>query len=648
MNQYLIIDSNRNFAENLYGALSRGPGDPGRDIKNAGEFEDLRVLSAQIVEWAKEIEKDACILVNAEGTLKGGHVQDHTLVDLAFWIRCKHRLPNPLVFYGAVPVESLLRAKPENYILLAPGCAYFSLPLGTRQLNAIGDCKPLHDLDRLKPFLRPRVNLGHLRHVHANYAAMAFMLRVAASVATDGRSPLEFEKAFASPQLLSFLDSLDYGILSTFFGLYKDTAFPKAEGRALTISPEVLASKRILLVDDLADAGWAKIVSQMLFGMWATNQLEAVSTPSVGVLEESIESHAPHLILLDLRLNDEKGPKPVHELSGYRLLRHLKSQPRYAGVPVVMFTATSSAETTKALVAAGAESVWTKPGIDEGLGLLEIEERYASLIGYIGKALGRFDSPVDLKAGVDYEDKRLEALRQVRYIDYRANLVRKPTHAFSHYTDIFVDTNIVLQSATAMSNIYKLAHISEASSHTLAVGGATFSVTVPKLVFLNFVVDELIEKSKTMAVDNPAIWKTGLFAYEVIRTLFGKGLARTEINSFDDLGAPEYVLRKPETEHYADDEIMYDIVNIISQRRFELLRIRQPKGRGTKRHIVSRTANYRDPDPKVLLLTNETKSVPGKIPAELDARVNALSRAFGSVEIMNYNECRKLIDSVRL
>src|SRR5690606_25177038 len=84
------------------------------------------------------------------------------------------------------------------------------------------------------------------------------------------------------------------------------------------------------------------------------NQFDLLNTKNE--LKKTIDNFKPHLILLDLRLNDEEGKKELTELGGFQLLKHLKSDDCLKGLPVIMFTASSNAETIKELITNGAEA----------------------------------------------------------------------------------------------------------------------------------------------------------------------------------------------------------------------------------------------------------------------------------------------------
>ncbi|MBZ0297627.1 MAG: response regulator [Anaerolineae bacterium] len=69
---------------------------------------------------------------------------------------------------------------------------------------------------------------------------------------------------------------------------------------------------------------------------------------------EMIASQLPDLILLDVRLQD---------LSGFEVCRRIKTDPRFAAVPVLMLTALKTAADKHLAREAGADDILTKPFI---------------------------------------------------------------------------------------------------------------------------------------------------------------------------------------------------------------------------------------------------------------------------------------------
>ncbi|MBK7970970.1 MAG: response regulator [Bacteroidetes bacterium] len=84
------------------------------------------------------------------------------------------------------------------------------------------------------------------------------------------------------------------------------------------------------------------------------------------VVNDQIQSHKPHLILLDLRLQNEKGVRIDAEmLSGGVLLANIRKQ--YPGLPVLMTTASNKSWSYEELQRLGCDAFWTKEGIDAHL-----------------------------------------------------------------------------------------------------------------------------------------------------------------------------------------------------------------------------------------------------------------------------------------
>lgn len=648
MTNYLIIDSNKHYAERLHSALPILQGKTKGTVLDPSKIQNLAALSEEIFSHIQK-KPESIILVNAEGKIKNGSHQDQELVELAFWLRCKHKIQNVIVFYSLQSISTLLATNPTHFILHSPGCYHLRLPLSRIETTKIDKYQRLDNLKLLKPFLKPRLDLTQTRHAYANYAGMALMLNVAFHVWKMTKKDLTgFLTRFSSSRFFDFRKSLDYALLVTYFDLNREIKPKDFKHEGFKLAAKTIKTKNILLIDDLAEQGWRAILSQILYGHPNQKNLLALESPGTSELDSAIGSHKPHLILLDLRLENEKGTRNVEELGGFKLLSYLKSKPRYKGLPIIMFTASSNSETTKRLIEAGAEAVWTKPGIDEGLSPDQILERYKALVRYVEASLCRFERSLELKTAKNFEATRLDALRHVQFINYRARLASNQKTPFSKYTDIFIDTNILLKSVDAIGNIYKLAHICELGSHVFTIEGRQVSVSCPKLIFHNFVVDELIEISKAVVERDQDLWKLALFAYETIRSLLGENLARTEFNSFNKSGIVEHTLRPPLTTHYADPEIIEDIGNIISHVEFQLTRRFQPDGRNTPWHYQRKKASYQSDDSQVLLITNESRTIPGRIPDKLRAKLRGLDQSFGSVRVLNYEQFKRQIDRCAL
>jgi hypothetical protein len=313
-----------------------------------------------------------------------------------------------------------------------------------------------------------------------------------------------------------------------------------------------------------------------------------------------------------------------------------------------MFTASSNAETIKRLIDSGAEAVWTKPGIDENLNTQQIIDRYEMLLRYVGNIFSKYDGLTKLESGQDVEESRLQILQKIEYIKYRAKLnnLQRTRHYFNEFTDIFIDTNVVLEDAEVICNIYKLARICGKTQHTISVNGTDFTVSTPKLVFHNFVIDEIIHWSKAVDQGKRYFWKVGLLAYDIVRGLFQEDLVRTEYNSFKmGSDSPEHMFMRTDRNSYADPVLKKEIIRLVSSQRFDLER---PYYNGKKWVAEYKPAAYKTSNTKVLLITNEAVGIPGKIPEDLKTKYSALKNPTGKYEIIDTTNFNSEIESIRL
>jgi CheY-like chemotaxis protein len=632
MTDYLIVDSNLTFARELYRALAKVvPNRPGDKLVDPSAQREMTVREvAEVVQ--ERVDKQTIILISAEAVVGSSYRQAQEAIELAFWLRCKHNLTNAIVFYSVQSASQLLRARPDHFILLSPGCYHFRLPLTREQLDKICQLKSLQDLSVIKLHLKNRIDLTQTRHQFANYAGMDLMMLVAKTVWGSGKEAIDEKNALFS-KLSEFRESLDYFLLRTYF----DLATLELSNKIPTSLKVRLAKRRILLIDDLAEA-WQPIIGQMLYGKDEKVIAESIEHLKIVTerggktldlkntkvaLKKHIEAQKPHLILLDLRLSGEEGKRKVEELGGYQLLKFLKKDPLLRGLPVIAFTASGNAETTKALIEQGAEAVWTKPGLDESLSTETVVERYEALIGHVRGVINRFDEDVAVASSQDIEQSRLRILRRIEYLRYRAKLsnLRGTPHFFNHFTDIFVDTSAVIDSAEAICSLYKLAHICGETNHVICVNGTDFSISVPKVIFINFVIDEIIHWSKKVDEDKPYFWKLALLAYDVVRGLFQDNLVRTEFTLEENSHRPFPRFTRTSHRSYADDPLVYEATAIVPGGPFELWReFLDPQT--LKRTTGKDNARYKTHNRRVLVITKESRKTLNGIPARIEDAVS--------------------------
>jgi len=605
MNNYLFIDSNRMYPAKLYAALVlvKDNAKATYSVINVSQSSDLAAVSRDIANSIKS-KPNTTILINAEYKLQNGYSQEQKITEVAFWLRCKFKLKNTVVFYSLQSLNHLLKTSPENFILISPGCYHLRLPINKEQINKIVSFEPLSDIDLLKPFLKPKINLRQIRHKYANYAGMNFMSDIVVQVhSLKDISNMLDNRAHDFDEFYRFRNSLAFYILGTYFDLERGSKIDEGKKAQLKIANQLSLSKRILLIDDLADKGWKYILGKMIYG--DINDPRLVSLPTHRVengkkrfdlenikreLVDEVSNHKPHLVLLDLRLNDEVGKKSLEELGGFRLLKHIKSHAGFKGVRVIMFTASSNAEAVKELLNAGAEAVWTKPGIDEGLSAVGIIERYAQLITLISDTfspsynlLSQIDdntnSSFDIN-NLDFEAIRNLLFSRLDFIKYRlqlnsaSELLNLTPEPYKSVDAIYVDANILLEDqlfGDTICSIYKLAILTANSQFRYKNHSKEITTPLSKVVIMNSVFDEIIKIAKKKDFQkrirnnnfekNELLYLRATMSQLIIKQMFTNKLVRTELDK--DSPVPQYKLMNPKENIYADGYILDEVADLL-------------------------------------------------------------------------------------
>lgn len=588
MSNYLIIDSNKEYARKLYGVLSgeelREEGSEDKNYWNCSELllSELGKLSDDVKNKLNG-DKTKIILINAEAKLKSGYIQDLELIEVAFWLRCKHKLENPIVFYSLQSINNILKTKPENFILHSPGCYHLRLPATREQIIKIASLKPLEKFNSIKPFLKPKIKLELTRHRFANYTGMALMLLIASNIWGRNKDEQNLtNNKLSSTEFWSFTKSLDYFLITFYYDLkYTEIARELSEAKD---SLKVANPKRVLLVDDLADNGWKAILSKVIYGNFEDkdNRIEAlqISTTKEGFfdfdktkadLENRIKMHKPYILLLDLRLNDEEGKKDITELGGYKLLEFIKSSSTFKGLPVIMFTASSKTDTIKKLLDAGAEYVWSKPGIDEELNAPEIVDRYVKLVEKVGGVFDKFSNLSYQSATAQFSEFRIRLLEKLEWVKYRLSLYEETELSvllqstdFKKFTDIYIDTNFFMKNSfnvnivESICNLYIVSRLTSQKSKVYVVNGNNTPLVEPAVVVLNEIWDELIKHTK---MENDPIY--GLMS-SLIKDFYKEGIIRTQYHTRSQPPdwKPTYKLWNPKENLYADPFIIDDISHL--------------------------------------------------------------------------------------
>lgn len=149
---------------------------------------------------------------------------------------------------------------------------------------------------------------------------------------------------------------------------------------------------KIIYVDDQAQEGWAKIFQRMIYGGESDNF--AVIVPQKEEDEKEIVQRILNeekrlkentnqivLLILDLRLKQEKGELPIEDISGIKVLKELKEEK--FSCPILITTASNKWKSYKEINRLGALAYWQKKGLDEQNNTKSLLENYFSFLKLI-------------------------------------------------------------------------------------------------------------------------------------------------------------------------------------------------------------------------------------------------------------------------
>jgi CheY-like chemotaxis protein len=105
----------------------------------------------------------------------------------------------------------------------------------------------------------------------------------------------------------------------------------------------------VLVVDDHRDQGEA------LARLLRMGGLSTASAVGGRAALKYLAGHTPHLVLLELMMPD---------IDGVEVLRHIRSDPRTADLPVVVYSAASEPQARERAMRAGATDYWVKTAVD--------------------------------------------------------------------------------------------------------------------------------------------------------------------------------------------------------------------------------------------------------------------------------------------
>jgi len=399
----------------------------------------LRDLSSDIVKKISDSGQIICI--NAEGAFAKQDILAQQGIDLLIWLRCAHKIGNPIVLYGFQSVEIMLRQKPQSLILLSEGTYYIRLPSSfssIKNMNLTG----VSNWSAIKPYLKSALNMDYFRHRFANKwgiirLSLAYDILNKNIIDNDRQSvPQSLEEVIAN--FVYFRDK-ETPPNPRELGLYK---------RQINHYKKQLKEKKILYIDDQAKEGWADVLTKVL-GL-KTNQLIVISNSYEASffkqIRDKISSEKPDCILLDLRLIPEIDDKVINEAKfiGAKLAKDIKKS--YSSLPIIMFSASNKAENLRIALQTGCETLWTKEGIDDYKGMRNSVQKLFRLVKIVADACNKYS---DENHRAIYESDTLisEIEKRAHAIKYK-HLIDKGLDIgfFNEIDKVEVDTSFLMET----------------------------------------------------------------------------------------------------------------------------------------------------------------------------------------------------------
>lgn len=418
--KYIIIDDNRNFAKKLCEQLNRVYKANSNTANICNEADIIIKQDDKLDELSKNIAgmnlpDDVVLFINANLQTGENTRKLYKGIELLKWLRLENCF-NHCVIYSFVPVSRTIKLNPLNAILLSKGVSFIELP------NSFSGIVTDEKVDKanLLPFFRAEIDLPKIRHELANIwgaERMNWLLGIATS--TKPNYLIAILKFITPIENLVEIDKKELEELISNFN---------ANG------------KTIIYYDDMKDH-WLPGLKR-LFGK---NNIVGYDPKQISpqlFLDNFIKrDKSVGCVLLDLRLENEKETKNVLEYSGGKLLLELKKN--RISLPVIMFTASNKAESVRKLLEAGADYVWTKEGVDNGINNEYTLSNALILLKEVGKSLSKYANDNYEKiyeadfalGGVNTEGKD-----DVIY----ANLLNNET--LKEVKNIYIDTNYLINS----------------------------------------------------------------------------------------------------------------------------------------------------------------------------------------------------------
>ncbi|MHB8336985.1 MAG: hypothetical protein ACYDEE_06190 [Ignavibacteriaceae bacterium] len=457
----IIVDKN-NFTNKLSEIFE----DDSRiiDSKDESSYQVSTKISSLLSHVAS---KETKIFINIEGNYDNGARLNQKGVEILLWLRFKYKITNPVVMYSFQSNKDLLYYKPEHVIIDSEGCYYIRLPYDFTKLKEL-KLADVRDIIRLKKFVKHYFNIEEHRHSEANWWGAYRLYNIYNKLFSDKFNIEIFEnkKNTLSTIVAEFVYSKNDEDLYNLKRQYlKNIEFYRNQIQKM--------NPVILYIDDKAEFGWSIILKKLLKIEKPQNFISIVPDKKENLEQQiisTIQNYPPSVVLLDLRLFDEKDSySDILNYSGAKILKKIKED--YLYLPIIMFTASNKAYNMKKLIQLGSEAMWTKEGIDEGIDNKRTVVSVLEFLQLIYGSIIKFKYPIEKKFyETDINLSKLEKyFNRLNINKLKENNILKKWLGYNY---IFTDTNIWIETGeitSYYSSLYILFRIS-------SIEGTTFQI----------------------------------------------------------------------------------------------------------------------------------------------------------------------------
>lgn len=287
-------------------------------------------------------------------------------------LRLNH-INNHVILYSWLS-KDMLMTDLRNTIIFSKGVSFYRLPEFTEMVSGI-------DFDKLSTIQAEETELHRLfraefnpsdRHFDVNKFGVWCLRESYNKYIQTLEKPISKIKDTELDDSLQFMESLNGKIFQYISesSIHTKSAIDKKRCENVYEMLESFRERkpRIIYVDDMANTGWSSVLSHILWGNATSNYFHPVlfeKSDSPYKISEAVKKtglKSCDLLILDLRLKDERGHYQPSQLSGLKVLHNLE-RTGHLSCPVLIFTASNKIWSLRDAFQGNVVSYYVKEGV---------------------------------------------------------------------------------------------------------------------------------------------------------------------------------------------------------------------------------------------------------------------------------------------